>query len=264
MSKNMRWVLYDSFSKAQSQPVTTEEAQMAIFKMRSRDMERFYLWTQGWAEWQSLSIYLVTDQKYFVSSFTIANEDTLKAKIRDVLEVTPVNNKKLHDEITASFSSIHLEETNSSAKDAFSEKQFDGEDISWSNLEKPKIDFSKLKNNREKDRRDTRHELKIEILLISSKGKTFRSKSKNISLSGSLLEDNIPFDYYGTTFDIVVVNQHAADARSGRISLRGKTVGDGLTQRLQYIEVSEAKKTELQNFLQSYIDLQKNYSKKSA
>lgn len=258
------WVLYDSLSKAQSNPVTTDEAQMAIFKMRPRDMERFFLWTQGWEEWQPLQFYLTTDQKHFVTSFTLQNEETVKAKIRDVLEMKSINNKKLHDEITGSYSSIHLREDTISDVNIPNDKQFDGEEISWENLEKPRIDFSKLKKKSAADNRETRHELKIEIILISTKGKSFRSKSKNISLSGSLLEDNIPFDYYGNVFDIVVVNQSARKKSMERISLKGKTVGDGLTQRLQYVGITDAKKQELQNFLQEYIDLQKTFSKKSA
>ncbi len=265
MSKNVTWVLYDSLSKAQSNPVTTEEAQMAIFKMRVRDLERFYLWTQGWKEWQSLKFYLSTEQKNFVSSFSNQNEDTLKAHIRDVLEMAPLNNKKLHEEITRSFSSIKLEEeTLTDAESDLAYKQYDGDDISWENLEKPTIDFSKLKQNRTADRREERHELKIEIILISTKGNSFRSKSKNISLSGSLLEDNIPFDYYGTTFDMVIINQSSRDPKLSRISLKGQTVGDGLTQRLQYTGISEVKREELENFLREYISLQKNYGKKSA
>ena len=258
------WVFYDSLSKAQSNPATTEDAQMAIFKMRLRDMDRFYLWTPGWAEWQSLTAYLATDQSNFVSTFATQDEQTLKARIRDVLELTPVKSKKSHDEMTGSFSSIHLEENPANDQPSVGQQQFVGDEISWENLEKPEIDFSKLKAKKNLDQREVRHELKIEILLISNKGKTFRSKSKNISLSGSLLEDNIPFDYYGDIFDIVVVNQSAPDQKTGRISLRAETVGDGLTQRLRYFEVSEAKKEELHRFLEIYMNSQKNYRKKSA
>lgn len=265
MSKTLMWVLYDTLSKAQSNPVSTEEAQMAIFKMRPRDIERFYLWTQGWQEWQSLQFYLATDQKNFVSAFTNQNDDTIKAHIRDVLEMTPRNNKKLFEENTASFSSIHLEEdTLTDAGGRLGQQQYDGNDISWENLEKPVIDFSKLKKKRSAEKRETRHELKIEIILISVKGKSFRSKSKNISLSGSLLEDNIPFDYYESVFDMVIVNQSARDPKISRISLKGKTVGEGLTQRLQYTGLTNEKRQELQIFLEEYIYLQKNYGKKSA
>ncbi len=261
MSKNMFWVFYDSLSKAQSNPITTDEAQMAIFKMRPRDMERFFIWTQGWAECQSLVLYLKTDQSHFVSSFVTPDENTIKARIRDVLEMSPANNKKLHDEITNSFSSIRLTTDENFSED--SQQQFNADEITWSNLEKPKIDFTKIKNKKKLDYREERHQLKIEVILISNKGKTFRSKSINISLSGSLLEDNIPFDYYGMMFDVVVVNQNSKNTETCRISLKGKTVGDGLSQRLQYVEMSDIKKQELQNFLQDYIDLQKIYKKKA-
>lgn len=266
MSNNIKWIFYDSYSKTQSNPISTEEAQMAIFKMRPKDAERFYLWTQGWQEWHSLTAYLQSGQNFFVSSFTIpkTNDDTLKATIRDVLESAPTTNKLLHDEFTKSFSAINLNETMSGiAEKEVGIDQFDGEDITWSGVEKPKLDLNKFNKKKNLDNRETRHELKIEVILISPKGRSFRSKSKNISLSGTLLEDNIPFDYYGSVFDVVIVNQQTKDPSYSRVSLKGKTVGDGLTQRLCYMEMTSAQKTNLQKLLQDYIQAQKN-QKKSA
>ncbi|MBC7741056.1 MAG: hypothetical protein H7061_02585 [Bdellovibrionaceae bacterium] len=257
MPDNQKWVFYDSLAKTQSNPMSTEEAQMALFKMRPRDFDRFYIWTAGWKEWQPLSLYLTTDQNFFVTTFTVQNEETVKAKIRDVLEVKPNSG-----EPSLSFSSIRLDEdTAANPNDIY--RQYDGDEISWENIQKPAIDFSKLKKKKA-DARDTRHELKIEIILISPKGKSFRSKSKNISLSGSLLEDNIPFDYYGITFDIVVVNKDSSDPARSRLSLQGQTVGDGLTQRLQFYNITEEKKAVLQRLLSEYVDQQKKYKKKSA
>lgn len=266
MSNNIKWIFYDSYSKTQSNPISTEEAQMAIFKMRPKDAERFYLWTQGWQDWHSLTTYLQSGQTFFVSSFTIpkTNDDTLKATIRDVLEAAPSTNKLLHDEFTKSYSAINLNETMSGI-DAPDKgvNQFDGEDITWSGVEKPKLDLNKFQKNKNLDNRETRHELKIEVILISPKGRSFRSKSKNISLSGSLLEDNIPFDYFGSVFDLVIVNQQTKDPSYSRVSLKGKTVGDGLTQRLCYVDITDTQRNNLQKLLQDYIHAQRA-QKKSA
>ncbi len=260
MPTNMKWVFYDSLAKTQSNPISTDEAQMALFKMRPRDIERYYIWTVGWKEWQALSVYLTTDQKYFMTTFTVQNEDTVKARIRDVLEM-PLP-KYAKPESTQSFSSIRLNDDTMTNPDV-GYQNYDGEQISWENIQKPAIDFSKLKN-KTVDKREQRHELKIEVILISPKGKTFRSKSKNISLSGSLLEDNIPFDYYGVTFDVVIVNKESKNPAGSRLSLKGKTVGEGLTQRFQYTQLTEEKKAALQVLLEDYVVLQKKFSKKSA
>ncbi|MEQ1722875.1 MAG: hypothetical protein ABL930_06835 [Pseudobdellovibrio sp.] len=271
MANKLNWVFYDSFSKTQSNPFSTEDAQTAILKMRPQDMARFLIWTAGWENWQSLKVYLESDQKNFVSTFTVpvpmSNEETIKATIKDVLENTQTQFRSKDD--TKSFSSIKLTEETIS-RIVRQEKQpetksFDGDEITWSNIQKPDLDFSKISEKAKfMGKRETRHELKIEVLLISSKGKSFRSRSKNISLSGSLLEDTIPFDYYDAPFDVVVINNNTNDPQKARVKLTGTTVGDGgLTQRIHYHNPTEQQKKALQLLLEDYISLQKKQSPKA-
>lgn len=227
-------------------------------------MQRFLIWTTGWQSWQPLRAYLESDQKNFVSTFTVSKtgEDTVKATIKDVLENTKTNFKVKETTATDAFSNIKLDEETISRivrqeKVENDHKHFNGDEITWSNIKKPDMDFSKITKTKSLERRATRHELKIEVLLISAKGKTFRSRSKNISLSGSLLEDTIPFDYYDTVFDVVIINNHTADPLKARVKLAAKTVGDGLTQRIHYNNPTEVQKRALQTLLEDYIELQK-------
>ena len=261
MSDKVHWVFYDSLSKFQSNPVSTEEAQIMIFKMRPPQVQRFLIWTTGWQNWQPLKAYLESEQKNFVSTFTLpsAGEQTIKATVKDVLENTATQfSPKKTD--TKSFSSIRLDEETVSRivrQEKMEEnKGFNGDEITWSNIQKPDLDFSKVSQNKSLHRREARHELKIEVLLISSKGKTFRSRSKNISLSGSLLEDTIPFDYYDTVFEVVVINNHTKDPVKSRVKLTARTVGDGLTQRIHYNNPTELQKRALQNLLEDYLQTQ--------
>jgi hypothetical protein len=263
------WIFYDSLSKTQSNAMSTEEAQMAIFKMRLQDTTRFFIWTVGWEKWQPLKAYLESKQAYFVSAFNrhteendISNQDTVKALARDVLEMKP-SSRETVDEITKtssgtkSFSGISLTDDDfSKDKEAYESQQFDGDDIKISDIEKPKLNFKKLNQSDTLDNRADRHELKIEILLISAKGKTFRSKSKNISLSGALVEDSIPFDYCGISFDIVVINKQPCDPKYQRVSLRAKTVGEGLTQRIFYVDMTDKQKMSLHKLLENYLEIQ--------
>lgn len=261
MASTALWVFYDSLSKVQSNPIPTEDAQIMIFKMRPQQMQRFLIWTTGWQSWQPLRAYLESDQKNFVSTFTVSKtgEDTVKATIKEVLENTQTNYKV--KETTGAFSKIKLDEETISRivrqeKELTDHAHFNGDEITWSNIKKPDLDFSKITKAKSLERRATRHELKIEVLLISSKGKTFRSRSKNISLSGSLLEDTIPFDYYDTVFDVVVINNHTNDPLKARVKLSAKTVGDGLTQRIHYNNPTEGQKRSLQTLLEDYIQIQ--------
>jgi hypothetical protein len=269
MANQVMWVFYDSLSKTQSNPIPTEDAQNCIFKMLPQQIERFFIWTTGWQAWQPLRLYLESDQKIFISSFSISKtgDETVKAIAREVLENT-LTNALLKKEDTKSFSSIHLREDSAitllKQQHPNLTRQVDGDELNWANVKKPDIDFSKLTNKANFGKRAARVELKIEVLLISPKGKTFRSRSKNISLSGSLLEDTIPFDYYDIDFDIVIMNNSTKDLQKSRVKMSAKVVGDGgLTSRIHYNNPSEAEKAMLQNLLQDYIDAQKNSTQKA-
>ena len=174
-----------------------------------------------------------------------------------------ITSKKVLKEITKSFSGVLIDEDPAHEEPAVGKSSFDGEELSWSKTEKPAIDFKKLADKMSFSRRDARHELKIEILLISPKGKTFRSNSANISLSGSLLEDNIPFDYYGIPFDVVIVNRAAQSNVNARVTLKARTIGEGLTQRLGFSDMTATQKKALHGLLQDYLDQQQKLTRKS-
>jgi hypothetical protein len=272
MVKKVYWIFYDSISKTQSNPLLTEDAQTAILKMRPQDMARYLVWTDGWENWQALKVYLESDQKNFVSTFTVpipmSQEETVKATVKDVLENTQTQFRSKED--SHSFSSIKLTEETISRIVRLEKqpetKSFDIDEIRWSDTKKPDLDFSKISEKTKfLGKRETRHELKIEVVLISPKGKTFRSRSKNISLSGSLLEDTIPFDYYDAPFDLVVINNNTKDPHKSRVKLTGKTVGGtGLTQRIQYHNPTEQQKNALQILLEDYVSLQKKQTSKAS
>ena len=277
MTQTARWILYDSLYKTQSNAISTEDAQMAILKMSEMDTIRFFIWTTGWEKWQPLKGYLESNQTNFISSLAPEKEDTyessqvtMKAKIRDVIEMKPAA-KEIEEEITKSFSLsvsisktfsvISLEEKDIVFNDEKSVHLFNADDLTFENIKKPKVSFKDLNKQSLKDRSD-RHELKIEVLLISSKGKTFRSRSRNISMSGSLLQDNIPFDYCGRIFDIVVINKQPCEPQFQRVSLKAVTVGEGLTRRIHYVNTSKKEKKELQNLLENYIKIQDQLKEK--
>lgn len=254
-------------SKTQSNAITLDEAQMALFKMSPRDWSRFYIWTQSWDCWQPLELFLKSDQRFFVAQFAIyPNDETMTYKTtRDVLEMSEVD-EKTHKEITKSFSGVVLSEDSAPKQEPkFGKNAFDGDDLNWEGAMTPsELNFKKLTEKMKYDRRAARLNLKIEILLISNKGNIFKSASKNISLTGSLLEDNIPFDYYGVTFDIIIVNRLATDSVNSKVKMKAATVGDGLTQRLAFHEITPAQKRSLQGLLQHYLDHQTKVNKKKS
>jgi hypothetical protein len=282
MTQERVWVFYDSIAKLQSNALTQDEAQSAIMKIRAYDIARFFIWTQGWQDWQPLKTYLESDQKIFVSTFTISrsNEETIKAVARDVREHTitqtitrfpfgddeptnagVTNAGTFTGTDSAAFSHIVLTEDtmsrylNKNSPEYNSLVDFDGEELTFSNIKKPKMDFSDMLANKKMDNRAVRHELKIETLLISSRGKTFRTTTKNISLSGILAETMIPFEFYNCVFDIVVISSIQSDPRKARVKLQAETIIEGgqRTQRLKYINLTPQQKGDLQNLMEEYL-----------
>lgn len=274
------WVFYDSIAKIQSNALSKDEAQSAILKIRPQSIERFYIWTQGWENWQPLKTYLESDQKNFVSTFTISrsNEETLKAAINEIREHTITQTRTSfpkEDTVTAteskSYSHILLAEETISryvkaeqAQEIYGHK-FNGDELTLSNIQKPNLDFSVL--TKRMDKRAVRHEFKIQVLLISQRGKTFRTYSKNISLSGALLEDTMPFEFYDTLFDIVVISSITKDPKKARVKLVGKAVvagaGANRSQRLQFENQSEEQKNCLAALLADYAENTKSTKQKA-
>ncbi len=282
MTQARVWVFYDSIAKLQSNALTQDEAQSAIMKIRAHDIGRFFIWTQGWANWQPLKTYLESDQKIFVSTFTISrsNEETIKAAARDIREHTITqtlthfaygddeptstgltNTGTFTGTNTAAFSHIILAEDtmsrfmNKDLPENNSLVDFDGEELTFSNVKKPKMDFSDMLANKKMDQRALRHELKIETLMISSRGKSFRTTTKNISLSGILAETMIPFDFFNCVFDIVVISSIQKDPRKARIKLQAETIiqGGQRTQRLKFVNMTPQQRNDLHNLMQDYL-----------
>lgn len=255
-----KWIFYDSYSKTQSQEYSTEEAQITLIKMRDLDINRFFIWTVGWEKWQPLKAYLETDQKYFANPFLIKKQQEETIKQTDTIQ--PKNSEPIENTISKHFSKVSLdEETMAKYQQTFANKSFDAEDLSLLTQKRSQISFEKLNQKSELANREERHELKIEILLITPNGRSFRSKSKNISLSGTLLEDSIPVDFCDITFDVVVVNKHHPNPKFQKISVKAKTIGAGLTQRIQFINLNDLQKQNLHTTLQDYMNLQNQKSK---
>lgn len=254
------WVLFDSVTQIQSQPLFKEQMQTAIFKMHKSDLARFHVWTTGWESWQPLNKFLDSDQTVFVKDLETAK------KIAEEKTVRKSKKSKIENTITKSLTVIKLngELTKTAFNSKDPETRFDVDNLTWSKAVPPAdLNFSKIKSS-DYSNRSSRHILKIEILLISSKGKTFRSYSKNISLTGSMLEDNVPFDYYGNTFDAVIVSRYAENPMNSRVQLKCKTVGDGITSRIQFENLTEDQKNRLTTMLNEYIEKQKAQLKKTA
>lgn len=242
------WIILDSLTKIQSQPLSLDKLQSTIQKMTEKDMTRYYIWTEGWQNWQSLQEFLSSDNRKIIFPRGHNREQQEETKEKSITK--SMTNISTEPETQASFKVV--------------DQEFDGsllENLPLKNTAIVDLNFKKLVQHY--NRRAERHEFKIEVLLINQKGKSFRSYSKNISLTGTLLEDHVPFDFYGNIFDLVVVHKKSSDPLISRVQLKAETVGDGITQRIRFVQQSDDQMSKLTVLLNNYVQQQPKLKKTS-
>lgn len=258
------WVIYDNMVKIKSQPLSEEQVQMSILRMNEKDWGRFLIWKKGWENWQPLEKFLKSGEADFLLSSkkkdlssSSMSEKTVKQAISK--NIDPNKSKKKQHEKTITKSMTRIRPEGEWTKTHRLESvTFDADDLDLSNIKTPQtLDFKKASSSNNYRERAERHELKIEILLALSNGKTFRSYSKNISLTGTILADHIPTEFYTSVFEVIVVNKYSRDFKKSRVALKGTTTGHGLTSRIQFEKISDDQKQRLTDLLEEYLSHQK-------
>lgn len=111
-------------------------------------------------------------------------------------------------------------------------------------------------------RNHQRHDFKLEVVLVS-KTRTFRTRSQNISLGGTLLEDEIPKDFFSQPFDLLIVNTLDPDPKTNKLLFKAKILSDSRdTKRLMFQEQDPMMTRKLEAMLNAYSSYQNNLAKK--
>lgn len=275
------WIFYDSRTMKQSKPLTTIHAQMNILNLKNQEENRWFIWTPGWPKWVPLHQFLESDQTYFVlapsphapPAVPEMDDKTVKvSRPRDLSEdtITHIMHPGFEDQESGSEYTEILPDEKPSAQDKQSYGYYH-EDFRADQLDPEaqiKVDM-KLPGRRKKeesgsDRRTaTRHEFKIEVILINKNGRTFRTKSLNISMGGTLLSDELPKEFINTRFDLILVNRFEKDPVKGRLHFQGRVVGDYTDpRRLMFMDTDEHTLKRLEVMLRAYVEQQKKLQKK--
>jgi hypothetical protein len=110
-------------------------------------------------------------------------------------------------------------------------------------------------------RKDERHAFKIEVVLVS-KVRSFRTHSRNISISGTMLDKEIPNEFLKKPFDLIIVNPFEPDATKSRLLFRAKIVGDmSDPRRLMFLEQDPEMTARLEALLKAYVTYQSQMKK---
>ncbi len=293
------WIFYDLKKNKESKPLTLTQSQIFILNLRLKDLDQFLIWTPGWVQWAPLSVFLESEQKIFTSmkpkklnvkpvenknsQDLLDSSKVTKTKSRKTrkkrLPRDPMNSLGLDEQTntTSEFTETHethsssaFESTNSFLTTTVENQRPQSQDYGYYFNDFSIHDVKRIarKDKQEKvlekqmdQRSHNRENMRIEVILVSATGVSFRTHSQNVSLGGTMLEDVVPTDYAKHPFDIIFINKFESDPRQSRLLLRCKVVGD-FTQPRRLVFVSPNKDTldRLENFILTY----KRHSKKTA
>lgn len=270
------WIIFDSYSQKQTKPMSTIQAQMILLSLKMKDPNRYFLWTPGWTEWVPAMRFLASEQPYFVAAPSAKpnthshdDEPTQKIDIQIEKTITKILHPEFDDEQTesAGFTKVVPSETPKKKPDyGYYHDDFSAEQIDPEAKPKVAIKLPNARHVRPEDRRtNVRHEFKIEVILINKNGRTFRTASENISVGGTLLEQEIPKEFLNTRFDLILINKFEKDPAKGRLHFQGRVVGDySDPRRLMFLDTDEHTQKRLEEMLRSYIDQGRQLKKKAS
>lgn len=87
--------------------------------------------------------------------------------------------------------------------------------------------------------------------IVYARGKSFRLKSVNISLSGVLLNKSIPREFAGDDLDIVFIHEHPGSPKKQYLMFRGKVVdGAASSPRLCFNASVKTASKDLESIIQ--------------
>ncbi len=266
------WIIYDAEAKTQTKPMSVIQAQVTLLSLVANNPNRYFIWTPGWDEWVCVNEFLDSDQKYFViAQPPKPNEIGEKT---ETVTITVTQNAPATNSADTMYTQVVVgEAVKEDVVEEYWRQDFNGDQLDLKKIagKKTKPETTKKKAEpvapaaaagKAKEpqgadrRRDPRHNFKIEVVLVS-KVRSFRTYSQNISLSGTMLEDEIPKDFLNKPFDLIITNPFEPDPTKARLLFRAKIVGD-LTdaRRLMFIEQDVAMTLRLDALLKAYVAYQ--------
>jgi len=284
------WIFYDSKNKKQSKPLNLTQAQALILNLAQKKNFQAYIWTPGWDEWVDLKSFLEVDQDYFVVPPSIKKKNlditsvtetltrlrdsqtqTSTATVTDNFDKTaliPLDpNNLVVKEPKPTFTEVSKNATPNAKVDYgyfFPDFRAENIDLDITRIKgrlksapqaTPVTETVKIESSVSADRRESiRYNFAIEIILITKKGKTFKSQSENISVSGVKLKDPIPPEFLMTDFSVIIYNKLEKDPKKARIHFNSKCVGDvSDSKRLVFLNPDAKSQKVLEEMISSYI-----------
>jgi hypothetical protein len=256
------WIIFDAKTRQQSKPMSTLQAQAALLSLNLKDNKRYFMWTPGWTGWQAIKNFLETEQNYFVMApIPEINTKNKNHRTTDIIDDDKTIRTDVTDPNVIKFTEIDTSQKEAPAKQNYG---YFYEDFNADQID-PDAEINPINGSNEVHKRDRRvqerHDFKLEVLLINSSGRTFKTYSQNISVGGTLLEDELPREFVRSQFDLILINNFERDPSRGRLHFQGRVVGDFINpRRLMFLETDDHTRRKLIAMILSYAEYQKKAS----
>ena len=233
------------------------QAHVFILQLKRTELRHYVIWTPGWKKWIPVKEMLKSEQKFFeIPPPTDQTDD-------DATQITSISDTKsgsFNSEVTYTEIALSTEPPEPT--------NFEFERVNWDKT--PVIPVLKKNCDGDALTDDERREYKrfphrIELVLMTKKGKSFRSSSLNVSLGGALLREPIPNGLLKDVMDLLVVNPFPDKDTPSHLLIKGRVVGDAKDRRrLMFYDVSPEVQIKLRAILERYQKNYKDHKKKKA
>ncbi|MFN8790123.1 MAG: PilZ domain-containing protein [Bdellovibrionales bacterium] len=270
------WIFFNVKDQRQTEAMPQPHALIFILRLKPHELKNFVIWTPGWEKWRPLKEVLREHPDLFPLPPPFNLEDTSagqqiksRSEKRVSDEKTPgpprVRQKTVTDPGSTQAIGEHTyTEINLSTSAPAAAREFDGDAVKWDKtLSAPVLGSTSSSKKAQVDQDDERREFKrfphrIEVVLMTRMGRSFRSSSQNISLGGALLRDPVPEALLKDVMDLVVVNPFPDKETPSHLLLKGRIVPDtNDRRRLMFYDVSPEVQKKLQLILENY---KRNYA----
>lgn len=265
------WILFNAAAKKQTKPLTTLEMQKLLLSLKVKHLNDYFIWSPGWNEWQPLMKFVETSENVFFMSQIPKPPKRSKMDVKDFeientkphakaepFDESATNAMFFDSDLDTSYTRVEMTNKNVDTENyGYYFHDFKAEDIDV-NAQFASNNAKAAPRKEGMDRRkEVRHPFKLEVILISRGGKTFRTYSANISLGGSLLEEPVPPEFLNGEFELIVINNLCKDRNKGRLYFSGKVVGDFKNpKRLTFKDPSKEMTDKLTQLLKLYLENQ--------
>jgi hypothetical protein len=255
------WVFFNVKTQEQSKPLPHSQAHLFILKLAPHEMRQYVVWTPGWEKWLPLKEMLHNPEyKFEIPPPPVGGTvDDEMTKTRGSVSQSSFKT----DKTEKTYTEIELSTVMPQGNDEFAPEK-----INWDKTPVVPV-LKKSKKDpiiKEDDRRQyKRFPHRIELVLMTKKGKSFRSSSVNVSIGGALLREAVPAELLRDVMDLLIINPFPDKDTPSHLLMKGRVVGDSRDlRRLIFYDVSPEVQVKLKSILERYQNNYREHKKKKA